>query len=396
LAVGSPGASAGNDESGQLLISSNLLLGSISNRYNNAPGGVGIMMDTRTSDTTEAFAVYTNLAGQNSVQATAKISMTQAGACAFGSTATNAVHTVRGVGASAGPFNTQISIVDDGNIGARATGSGGGLSFGGVQGDNGTYLHICCIKMEKVDANVSYGHNLCIYTTNQAGAGRAKVATFGSEGVCTFPVSVSTPVITSTAAITILPGTADGSDDKYVSLCGGGAGQAARGAIISIYGNEVATVGGRVEYIGGAGATGTAKSHVWYGGAAVTETGSITAAGAWTRGASSVANNHTDHGYVSINGGGTSGAATTEHPYLACKTIKGTTDGSGDLTIAHGISTGGARIAFVAMKNFLSGSRWTVASNSTVDYLTFDDTNIIYAGGTNSTAIEFFIYYEAA
>jgi hypothetical protein len=121
-----------------------------------------------------------------------------------------------------------------------------------------------------------------------------------------------------------------------------------------------------------------------------------TGVASWNFGVSAQAGSHLFHGYISANAGGTSGTATTQHPYLACKTIKGTLDASGDLDIAHGISSSAkARIAYVVCK-FASGSNWASFSDSVPYSITWDDTNIIFRSTLTAVAIEFFAYYEAA
>ena len=104
---------------------------------------------------------------------------------------------------------------------------------------------------------------------------------------------------------------------------------------------------------------------------------------------------HLFNGYLSVNGGGTSGSATTEHPYLACKTIKGTLNDPGsDLVVAHGISGGKAKIAFVAYK--IMETSYGYSSISSI-VISFDDTNVNAIGSTLANMpVEFFIYYEAA
>lgn len=120
---------------------------------------------------------------------------------------------------------------------------------------------------------------------------------------------------------------------------------------------------------------------------------------AWGFGISAQAGAHLFHGYLSANAGGTSGTATTQHPYLACKTIKGTLDANGDLDVAHSITAGGStakeRIAYIVCK-FVSGSNWSSFSDSVPYSITWDDTNILFRSTLTAVAIEFFVYYEAA
>ena len=124
-------------------------------------------------------------------------------------------------------------------------------------------------------------------------------------------------------------------------------------------------------------------------------------AGDTDTGVAGVGSNQQMHGYISANGGGTSGTATTQHPYLAIKTIKTSLDTGGACIVAHGISNGGARIAFINLKVFNGNSAWvTIHGLSTSNFIVqFDDVHIVLV--TTDTAfiaqvVEFFISYEAS
>jgi hypothetical protein len=123
---------------------------------------------------------------------------------------------------------------------------------------------------------------------------------------------------------------------------------------------------------------------------------SVTAAGAHIIGNASAKGSHTVNGYLSANGAGTSGTASGEHPYLACKKITGTLDGSGLANVAHGLTAD--RIAYVTGKiyNGISGV-WFSQFASGISFA-FDNTNVNViassASGFYNQAVEVFVHYE--
>ena len=76
--------------------------------------------------------------------------------------------------------------------------------------------------------------------------------------------------------------------------------------------------------------------------------------GAWTLGPASVANTHTVNGFLSKNGGGISGNATTQHPYIAIKKFTGTLDAAAYALFAHGLTAAKILYLLVSSSSFSS------------------------------------------
>jgi hypothetical protein len=125
------------------------------------------------------------------------------------------------------------------------------------------------------------------------------------------------------------------------------------------------------------------------------------AAGVWTLGNASAKGSHTVNGYLSVNGAGTSGTASGEHPYLAVMKITGSfPPGLSTAVITNPIGTSagsGNRIKKVDIKVDHGGSWnsiWTHYGASSV-YVVWNDGVISFGNGVGyGIPYEMLITYE--
>lgn len=118
--------------------------------------------------------------------------------------------------------------------------------------------------------------------------------------------AVAGALTTTGADFTLNTGTADGADNRYIGLCGGGGTgiDVSRGAWYAVYGNEATTYGGKHRWSCGNAVTGTTEAYRFEG-----SSGNVllsgTAAGSWAIGTTGSANIYygTLEG-ISSNGGG--------------------------------------------------------------------------------------------
>ena len=157
-------------------------------------------------------------------------------------------------------------------------------------------------------------------------------------------------------------------------------------------------------------ATGVGQGPGFRFGSFTTDVGGYDYLGNWGRGTATVAGTHTDHGYVSQNGGGTSASTTGNHPYLARKKLIATwpanTSSSG--AIAHGLTAARIKAAYGKITITSGSSIFSIPGpvSSVVVLLTWNDTNIYansvdWAGAAANLAaadktVEIIIDYESA
>ena len=131
------------------------------------------------------------------------------------------------------------------------------------------------------------------------------------------------------------------------------------------------------------------------GSAMATEKGSCDYLGAWAWGVNAVGSLHTMNGFLSMNGTGASGTATTQHPYLACKKIIGTLSGAGLATYVMPSGVPKYAIAKVGAAGYIMPMYTSAATSG---YVTVAGSTVTLQTGSTffSAGYELYIYYEAA
>lgn len=228
-----------------------------------------------------------------------------------------------------------------GNVTGNCSGSSGSctgnsatatsLSGGSVAATTGSFSGI--ITINDTTESTAYTDGCAIF---KGGVGVAKKAFFNSTldvaGACTFSANTIHTVGNATAANnTILSLDSNyAANASYIRFVGGstrygyvGAGVAGSMISTGTSDNDFCIVGKQAIRFS---ADDGAATH-----------GSLSNTGDWDLGVGTSAN--TLKGFTSHCGAGTAGDTTGLHPYLAIKILIGTTDASGDITIAHGLTT---------------------------------------------------------
>jgi len=201
------------------------------------------------------------------------------------------------------------------------------------------------------------------------------------------PAQLATEVVKMT-----VQQTADGADSGAVYLRSGGGSGSTRGASITAYGNEVASLGGAITIDAGAVSTGSITIGVNDGSANINMSGGAGTIWTFSGNNGSLTSNVTNGGSLIFAGTGDTISVQEATPATACMGVS-TPNGTTPVAVTTSCATTGARIFYTragAVTNMASISTTTAASGSGFSFASTG------ASDTLASSVIWFIIKESA